>query len=132
MICPVFRGKVNEQGVLQVDARFDAWLSTLKGLDVDVIVRKPRKPRSNQQNRYFHGVVVKMLTDDLWGDGDYEGMKRALAEMLLSTVDEKHGLKRIKSTTELSTVEWEDYMVKCRHFGDTMHICIPLPNEVDY
>jgi len=129
---PVFRGKVNEQGVLQVDARFDAWLSTLKGFDVDVIVRKKRKQRSSQQNRYFHGVVVKILTDDLWGDFDYEGMKAALAEKFLSTLDEMHALKRIKSTTELSTVEWEEYMVKCRHFGDTLHIYIPFPNEVDY
>ena len=130
MITPSFPCAV-EKGILCAGAAFYVWLHKLEGQDgLEVIVRKRRRQRTNPQSRYFHGVVVKMFTDILWCDGDYEGMKRALCEKFLSTVDERTGLKRIKSTTELSTVEWEVFMKQCRKMGDEHGFYVPAPREV--
>jgi hypothetical protein len=38
----------------------------------------------------------------------------------------------VRSTTELSTIEWEDYMTECRRLGDTLGFYIPNPNECEY
>ena len=129
MITPVFKGKV-ESGTLKADISFYRYLGSLEGMNVEIQVKREVKHRSIPQNSYFHGVVVVMFTDILWADGDYDGMKRALCEKFLSTVDEKTGLKRIKSTTELSTVEWEVFMKQCRKMGDEHKFYVPAPNEV--
>jgi len=40
--------------------------------------------------------------------------------------------KYVRSTTSLSTVEWEDYMSKIRMWASSEHECyIPKPNQVD-
>jgi len=128
MITPVFPCTV-EKGVLRAGVEYYRWLQKLEGGDLETIVRKKRRQRSLPQNKYFHGPVVRIFTDTLWGDGDYDGMKRALCEKFLSTVDERTGLKRIKSTTGLSTVEWELFMRQCRKFGDELGFYVPAPNE---
>jgi hypothetical protein len=39
-------------------------------------------------------------------------------------------IKLSKSTTELSTIEWEEYMDQIRTFAtEFLNITIPLPNE---
>ena len=129
MITPVFKGKV-EGGILKADISFYRYLGSLEGKNVEIQVKREVKHRSIPQNSYFHGVVVVMFTDILWADGDYDGMKRALCEKFLSTVDEKTGLKRIKSTTDLNTVEWEVFMKQCRKYGDELGFYVPAPNEV--
>ncbi len=131
MITPVFPCTV-EKGILRAGVAYYRWLQTLEGKDLETIVRKKRRQRSLPQNRYFHGVVCRIFCDTLWGDGEYEEMKRALCEKFLSSVDERTGLKRIKSTTELSTVEWELFMRQCRKFGDELGFFVPEPNQIAF
>jgi hypothetical protein len=62
----VFNGKVTEQGTLelrddQAGAR-QRWLWTLKGQDVEVVVRKLKVKRSNKQNRLWWSLVIRPIT----------------------------------------------------------------------
>ena len=127
-IVPLFNCFV-DKGQIKADVSFYRYLNSLEGQNVDVTVRKHRKQRSNQENRYYRGVVVFMFAD--FTGYDNEEAHLALRQRFLSTVDD-NGLMRIRSTTELSTSEFEDYMTQCRMLGDTLGFYVPAPNEVDY
>lgn len=129
MISPVFTGKV-EKGklVLMNPEMFEAHVRSLEG-DVTLTIKRRRKDRSNEQNKYYWGVVVKILGDSF----GYlpEEMHEALKLKFLLVEDRP--LKTVKSTAGLSTVEFEDLMTKIRMWAQTEHnIYIPLPNEVEY
>lgn len=87
---------------------------------------KPKKSRSNQQNRYYWGVVCKLVSDHT----GYmpEEVHQIMAEKFLSY--EKDGRVFTRSTTKLKTAEFEDYMEKCRRWAAMeLQVYIPLPNE---
>jgi len=126
MITPVFKGKT-ESGNLKADISFYKYLHSLGDCNVDIKVSKEVKHRSMPQNRYYRGVVVPYFAE--FTGYDNEEAHDALRQRFLSTVD-SHGLMKIRSTTELSTVEFEDYMAKCRRLGDELGFYIPAPHEV--
>lgn len=106
---------------------FDNHIRSLDG-DVQVIVRKPIKQRSNQENRYYWGVVVKLLSEHT-GYSDDE-MHDALRMLFLK--DHAEGLPTLKSTASLSTVDFEDYMSKVRQWASQeLQVYVPEPNEVE-
>lgn len=94
------------------------------------------KGRSNNQNRYFRGVVVPMFADAM-GESNHDYVAdelKKLAEvagiMRDYCSDKDPEAYRIKSTTELSTVQWEELMRILRMFGSSFYqIYIPEPNE---
>ncbi|MFH1012105.1 MAG: hypothetical protein V1784_12845 [bacterium] len=135
MITPVFRGRVSESGILQVGPQFEVWLSTLKGKEVDVIVREKRTQRSNQQNKYYWGVIIKMICEEL-GHEEYEKdvVHYALRLMFLGEEENKHGLKIPRSTRSLSTKEFIDIYTEPIKRWAVEFLClrIPDPNEVEY
>jgi len=103
-------------------------LSKLEGKRVTIEVSPWRKSRSAQQNRYLHGVVIPILGEHL---GYYaDEMRAALAHKFLSVIDERNGLMRIKGTSELSTVEFEEFLARVRQWaGEELGVFVPLPNE---
>ena len=114
-----------------VPVDFAAWalgLRKLEGKRVTISIEPYRKTRSAQQSRYYFGVVVAILGDEFGYRRDE--MHSALAHRFLGSVDENTGLMRIKSTKDLSTVEFEDYMSAIREWASLEYrISIPLPNE---
>lgn len=105
-------------------------LAKLEGKRITVEVSAWRKSRSAQQNRYFHGVVIAILGEHLGYFADE--MRAALAHKFLGSVDEATGLMRIRGTSDLSTVEFEDFMARVRQWaGEDLGVFIPLPNEYD-
>lgn len=90
-------------------------------------VEKAKQKRSLSQNRYYWGVLVKMLSD-------YTGftpneMHQVLGENLWNY--EKDGRKFIKSTTEMDTAEFTRRIDEARLFAqEQIGIYIPEPNEV--
>lgn len=108
-----------------------AWtlaLRKLEGKRISVDLAAWRKSRSAQQNRYFFGVVIAILGEHL---GYYKDeMSAALAHKFLGSVDERTGLMRIRGTSDLSTVEFEEFMARVRQWaGEELGVFIPLPNE---
>ncbi len=123
---PQFRLTVSE-GKTDIAKEFVDYTKTLKDGDYLISVKKQTKVRSNNQNSYYFGVVVKMIAEEV-GYTPNE-THEALKHKFLS----EHGeFPRIKSTSELTTVEFEDYLAKVRMFGSEFcNLYIPLPNEVD-
>lgn len=95
-----------------------------------------KKQRSNPQNRYFRGVVVPMVAEAM-GERNHEHVAELLkgleeAGPIMREYYDFGNTKiyRIKSTTELTTVQWEELMSIYREWGSTfLKIYIPEPNE---
>jgi len=130
---PVFLGRVTEQGRLHLEQRgmFRRWLSSLAGKDVELVVRRRRKQRSLQQNAYYHGVIVKMLADH-FGYRPEEMHEALKFEFLRRDPDDRRPLATVRSTTSLSTQDFEDFQERVRQWALEEHeVLIPLPNEVE-
>ena len=121
-------GKI-EKGKLHLhdQMQFSLALAQLEGKYVEVIVRKKRSQRSLQQNSYYHGVVVTMLSEFLGYERDE--MHIILRFKFLRQVSEK-GIENALSTTKLSTGDMEDYLDRIRRWAaQDLDFYIPLPNE---
>jgi hypothetical protein len=90
-----------------------------------------RKDRSGQQNKYYHGVVIKTISDYT---GYHPSEVHALfKENLLPSKVVILGDKQVKitpSTTELSTLEMNAYIEQIAQFAsESLGIFIPPPTE---
>jgi hypothetical protein len=123
---PTFRGVV-ENGVLKLynHTRYTKYLRGLNGV-VYVTVRRLEKTKTGPQNRYYWGVIIKMISDYTGHSPEevHEGLKHKflLIDGFVS-----------RSTMDLTTSEVEDYHQQIR----TMMILdynfyIPLPNDIEY
>ena len=102
-----------------------------EGAHVSIKVEVERSKRSNQQNRYWHGVVIPLFAEHC--GYDVCDMKDALALELLpqEIVDLKTGEVRIVPghTSMLSTAEFNELIERAQRLGAEMRIYIPDPNE---
>lgn len=126
----VFPGRV-KYGRLFLDNRekFDAYLVGLgDDIKVEVTVRKWRRQRSHEQNRYYWGVIIDML-------GNYFGyepeeMHEALKFKFLRKTDGP--LETVRSTTDLTTKEFSDYCDGIKRWAASEYqFVIPDPGFVD-
>lgn len=106
----------------------------LKALDnvYKVDIKRDRKGRSNPQNRYYRGVVVKMISEETGYTPEevHEILKTKFLsyEKVIEKTGEVFTISR--STTELNTQEFEEFLEMCRMFAaQDIEIVIPLPNE---
>ena len=127
---PVFLGTISNDGKLLLDKAegFHKHLHTLTGKRVELTVQKLRHPRTNNQNRYYWGVVVKLIAQHTGHDSEqiHELLKQFhspnwhLGEKAIPT-----------STTRLDTLEFSEYTEKCRMWANEFFgLNIPLPGEV--
>ena len=123
-----FMGK-SEKGIVVLDDEkgFTEHIKSLDGKFIQLVVRRYRTNRSNNQNRYYFGIVIKILGDELGYMPDE--MHEALKWKFLR----KGGkLETVKSTSSLTTIEFEQYLELVRIWAlRDLGINIPLPNEVD-
>ena len=123
-----FMGK-SEKGIVVLDDEkgFTEHIKSLDGKFIQLVVRRYRTNRSNNQNRYYFGIVIKILGDELGYMPDE--MHEALKWKFLR----KGGkLETVKSTSSLTTIEFEEYLELIRIWAlRDLEINIPLPNEVD-
>jgi hypothetical protein len=127
---PIFLGKV-EKGklILQEQDRFNAYLVSLGKQNVDIIVKTWRKPRSNQQNKWYWACVVG-IPAEYYGYLPEE-MHDAYKMMFLR--EHKKGKpETIRSTTTLSTIEFNEFTFKCQQWAAEQGLVIPNPCEVDF
>ena len=105
-------------------------LRGLKGI-YNIKLERPSNKRSNEQNKYFHGVILPYIANEV-GELEIE-MKEILKSMFLSTHEVKFnkGITRIKNTSDLSTIEFEEFNEKCRIWAYSFfELTIPLPNQI--
>lgn len=90
-------------------------------------INKSKNIRSLNQNRYYFGVVLVILSDHFGYTTDE--LHQICAGTFLRY--ENKGKEFVKSTTKLDTKEFERYLEQIRMWALNEHqIVIPLPNEV--
>ena len=102
---------------------------------VFVTVQHMKKPRSNNQNKYYWGVVITLISEHTGEDP--QDVHAFLGGKFLSQVIEistkgqvTDSVSITTSTTELSTTEFESYMKKSRSWASMfLSVFIPDPNE---
>lgn len=99
---------------------------------VTVQFSRPRKTRSNGQNRYYWGVVLSMVASETGHTSEecHEYFKQIMLPRQHMTIGEVEQ-EVPKSSTELTTIEFEQYLERVRAFAaQELRMTIPLPNEV--
>jgi hypothetical protein len=110
-------------------------VASVNGGRFEIVLRKEKTKRSDQANKYYWAVVVKIITAEFYGmataadkDRVHEGLKR----LFLLRHDAKTNLDYVESTTRLSTAEFQEYLTQCRKWAAEQGINVPEPNEVSY
>lgn len=125
-----FIGMVTDAGKLVLDYpnAFRAYAQRFAGHEVEVQIRKRRTKRSDQQNRYWHGVVVALLAEHC--GYSHDEMHEALKAKFLGTEDMTRGLWRIGSTRKLSTTEFADLTERVMVWAaEELGVVIPSPER---
>lgn len=131
----VFHGYM-ERGKLKCSA-FVEWLAAPGRESVTIIASDTKPKRSSPANRYYWGCCVELiylaLKDTGW-EVNREGTHELLRVRFLSE-DKPIGndgefVTRVKSTTELDSVEFGTYIERCKQFAaEYLNTVIPEPNE---
>jgi hypothetical protein len=125
-----FRATVqNGKWLLFEPDKFRIHCSQFEGQEIGIIVEKFRKPRSNNQNAYYWGVVLSILAKQ-FGYSEDE-MHEALKQLFLT--DKTQVIPKVRNTSSLNTLEMEDFLSRVRTWASLEHNCyIPLPNEANF
>lgn len=133
---PKFHGVIKDGKFSPKDPKsFINHANALEGLQVTVVMTKykPYSQRSNEQNRYYHGVVVKLLSEEIGYTSDE--MHEAIKYKFLG---EHRKIKKTEivvpiSTADLNTVDFESFLSEVRSWASSeLSVFIPLPNEVPF
>jgi NinB protein len=133
-----FTGKVSDGRMTKAFwERVCGVICRLDGKQVIVSIREVKRRRSNNQNAFYWGVVVEMVTQMFRDAGNYVDPEDVhdflklrvgkLAQVIVTPDGEV--VKSIGSTAKLSTVEFEMYIEKIRAWAAGFDLLIPLPNE---
>jgi hypothetical protein len=113
-------------------------LNHFEGQNIILTIQKQKKTRTSPQNRFYHGVCVAILQQCLKDVGYlmtneqvHEMLKlKFLKESILVNEETGEYLERIKSTTELSTVDFMEYIQQIQKFAiEYFNTEIPDPNQ---
>ena len=89
------------------------------------------KPRSSRQNRYLWGIVYALIAEET--GHSTEELHEFFKSMFLPRTFIQVGKREreiVKSTTDLSTTDMENYLTRVRVFASQeLNVFIPLPNE---
>ena len=134
-ITKIFRGVVKGCKILIHDYDKEKWvlnLSSLEGKECEFIARRKGARKSNKQNKYYRGIVVKLIAENCGYTPDRA--HGALLMKFFKEVDPENGAEYIRSTRldQWKTIEWEEKMSEIRQWAsEFLSLYIPKPNEVD-
>jgi hypothetical protein len=108
--------------------------SKFEGKKVVIEIKEHKSTRSQMQNNYYWGVVIKYLADEIgYQSFEYEQLHEILKLKFLKPVPKIfNGIAYNipQSTTKLNTSEFKDYIEDIRDFASKELNCyIPEPNE---
>jgi len=137
---PVFLGFVEDSGKLKmlpyVRESVKRWTATLRGCEVDIIIRKHKKKRTNDQNAYYFGVVIPILANHFGYDNaeDVHSDLKQKFNPVKSKIDPNTTIGG--STAKMSTIEFmasdDSYVEKICRWAATEHgIYIPSPQKAE-
>lgn len=112
-------------------------LADFEGKDVTIIIAKKKKTRSNEQNRFYWGALLPIVQSAFRDAGhiltqeETHLMLRAkFLNVALPIGEDGLFIDHIRSTTDLSTTDFMEYIENIRHWcADNLGVHIPEPNE---
>ncbi len=110
--------------------RFDNYIRQFEGKNVQITIETTKTIRSNDQNRYYW-LLLENLSNEIGHTTDelHNILKTKFLFGFICINGKEE--KMVKSTTELTTVEFEIYLTKIREWASIeLNIYLPLPNEV--
>ena len=127
-------GKFRQNNALIKDA-----VKLFEGANVKISIRKRYKKRSENQNDFYWGVWVPIFQKLIMDEWQEFKTPKEVHEILKTAcnyeerVNEATGevFKFPKSTTKMSTYEWEkEFKPKVKQFAfDFFHVALPEPNQ---
>ena len=134
----IFDGSVRDNKLF-VDKpdQFKQHLISLNGKRVQVTVEKIKHSRTNSQNSYYWGVVVKLIAQHTGHDPEqiHELLKQMFSPKWYVFWKDPLSDKELAiptSTTRLDTLAFVEYTEKCRMWANEfLGLQIPLPGEVN-
>ena len=137
----VFQGWIDDTGSYpnfaeDVLEKLTKHCESLRGKRIELVIKKVQKKRSLNQNAYYWGVPIKMLAEKFGYETkeEIESIHDFLASMFLTVTKTVMGMevKVVRSTSRLSTVEFETYCRRIRMWAAVaINFDIPEPNEVE-
>jgi hypothetical protein len=113
-------------------------IKSFNGSDVVITIDKVKKKRSNNQNAFYWGVLIPLMQQGAkhtWGESwSVDKAHKHLSKLFVfhESVNIKTGLitQTPKSTTELTTTDWEVYVTEIRiYLLENFDIDAPEPNQ---
>ena len=125
---PVFLASIiKEKLVFNNPEPYYRYLRSLNNKSVEVVIRLPRKDRSNQQNKWYWACVVAIPAEHF---GYLPEEMHEAYKLLFLRLHEEGKPETVRSTATLSTVEFKEYTEKCQQWCAEQGIVIPDPNEI--
>ena len=123
----IIHGKVKKGAFIPADpTAFRLVFAKLEGKAVEVVVRKKKNHRSGAQNAYYWGIVIDIIS----GATGFTPQESHDAMRFKFLTDIQGELPKVKSTSELTTVEFLDYIALIQQWASEFLDCyIPEPNE---
>lgn len=112
-------------------------IKSFEGKEITIKIEKRKKKRSNPQNSYLWSCVYPIVQNCLKEAGNtfsvndvHELLKcKFLKETILVNEETGECIERVKSTTELSTVEFMTYVMEIQKFSEEWFgVIIPEPD----
>lgn len=129
---PLFYARIDKTGKVVFDSPL-AWArhcQSLKNALVEVTCRKRRTQRSLKQNRAYFGLIIEAIAESCGYTKDEA--HEAVAWKFLRVGEPDALLPKRRSTSDLSTKEFEDYCAQVKQFAvEKLGLFIPDPNQVD-
>ena len=137
-------GTVSTDGTIKLPKRLRSEVGkAFAGKDIIATFARPKKTRSSEQNRYYWGVVVRMVCEGFQALGNpvnpdnnedieltHEYLKRRFLQpiQVADVNGEVHDLGH--TTTNLTTSQMMDYIAQVQQFAvEFLNIVIPDPGE---
>lgn len=124
--------RVDEDGKLHLQSPevFKQAVRAYAGKFVELTVKEQRNRRSDRANRYYFGVVIKLVAEHCGYEPDE--MHEALAFRFLRIEDDPvTSSPRRQRTPKTSTKEFAEYVDQCIRFAAELGVYVPQPHEVD-
>lgn len=102
-----------------------------KGQTVEVTIERRKRRRTDNQNSYYWGVVIRMIASycGYRSDEELAGIHETLKIKFLPAVGK---LQIAKSSSSLNTAEFAEYIDKVKQWAaEELGVYIPEPNEVE-
>lgn len=135
-VCPVVGGRLPDKDARRIGEA----IRKLDGKRIVVSIEEVKKRRSGQQNRYYWGAVVKLITDAFRDAGNMVNAEEVhdflkaevgkLTQVLVSNDGEV--FRGPGSTAKLTTTEFSNYIEAVRAWAaEVLDLKIPSPDETN-